>query len=345
MCLMFTPKYTITEELLANIKKINLLIFELNQRRFSQPVLVAIQKDAEAVSTYASTSIEGNPLPLTDVKQILKTSPKNLRTSELEVMNYNKILKEINKKLGKKPVSIDLNLILDVQKNITDQLVPSFQSGKLRTEPVFVNDPRLQKTIFWPPDYQDVPKLIEKLIKFINKNIGLIDPIILAGIFHKQMVIIHPFMDGNGRTTRLITKILLAQMGLNTFNLFSFENYYNKNVAKYFEEVGVKGNYYDIKNNIDFTGWLVYFTTGIIDELLRIKKMLPETIFNPRLELKTFHKKIIETIRKKSFITDYEYGKMVKRARSTRHLDFKKLISLGLIERKGKSKASYYTFK
>ena len=155
---MFTPKYTITEELLANIKKINLLIFELNQRRFSQPVLVAIQKDAEAVSTYASTSIEGNPLPLTDVKQILKTSPKNLRTSELEVMNYNKILKEINKKLGKKPILIDLNLVLNVQKNITDQLVPSFQSGKLRTEPVFVNDPRLQKTIFWPPDYQDVPK-------------------------------------------------------------------------------------------------------------------------------------------------------------------------------------------
>ncbi len=48
------------------------------------------------------------------------------------------------------------------------------------------------------------------------------------------MIIIHPFIEGNRRTTKLTTKVLVAAMGLNTFNLFSFENYYNKNITKYF---------------------------------------------------------------------------------------------------------------
>ena len=55
----------------------------------------------------------------------------------------------------------------------------------------------------------------------------------------KQFVIIHPFMDGNGGTTRLLTKVILAGMGIDTFNLFSFENYYNRNVTGYFGNLGI----------------------------------------------------------------------------------------------------------
>ena len=114
---------------------------------------------------------------------------------------------------------------------------------------------------------------------------------ILAGIFHKEFVIIHPFVDGNGRTARLATKVLLAKMGLNTFNLFSFENYYNQNVTKYFQEVGLAGNYYDIKDQVDFTPWLEYFTDGIIDELLRVEKELEKETISPDTALREYHKK------------------------------------------------------
>src|SRR5258708_31665791 len=127
---------------------------------------------------------------------------------------------------------------------------------------------------------------MEDLVTFTNVNREKIDSLILAGIFHKQMVIIHPFMDGNGRTTRLITKVLLAAMGLNTFNLFSFENYYNQNVTKYFKTVGEFGNYYDLIGKIDFSNWLEYFTEGIIDELLRVEKLLPSIAVNPQAQLK-----------------------------------------------------------
>jgi Fic family protein len=235
--------------------------------------------------------------------------------------------------------------MLDVHREITIKLLPDFKSGHLRTEPVFVNNPILRKTIYWPPDHGDVAILINDLINFIKVNKGKIDPLIMAGIFHKQLVIIHPFTDGNGRTTRLLTKVLMAAMGLNTFNLFSFENYYNQNVSRYFVMVGVKGNYYEIYKKIDFTEWLEYFTDGIIDELLRVEKILPKINTNLQSKLLSYHLKILKFIQDKGIISDSDYSKLTNRAKATRRLDFNKLIDLKLIERKGKGKLTYYKLK
>lgn len=342
---MFSPKYTITDKLLANIKRINTLVTELNNRRFPQVVLVELEKAARAVSSYASTSIEGNPLGLTEVKKILKSTPAHIRVSEKEVLNYNEALNSLNKKLEESKVALSLDLILKIHRQITKGLLPDFDSGALRKKPVIVNDPRTGQVVYMPPDVENVKPFLSDLIIFINNNRNRIDLLILAGIFHKQMVLIHPFMDGNGRATRLATKVLLAEMGLNTFNLFSFENYYNKNVTRYFETVGERGNYYELKDNLDFSGWLEYFTEGIIDELLRIQKVLPEMGISPQTQLQPHHHKILEFIGKKGFISHRDYAKLVGRARATRALDFQKLVNMGLIERKGKGKATYYVLK
>lgn len=343
---MFNPKYTITNTLLASIKRINSLVNELNDSRFPDVVLLEFERTARAVSAYASTSIEGNPLPLTEVKKILINEPVHIRDSEKEVLNYNQALQDLNQKLEEGKVKITLPLILKIQKQVTQGLLPSFESGHLRQKPVVVNDPKTKQVKFLPPDAKDVKPLIEELIDFINSNRERIDPLILAGIFHKQMVLIHPFIDGNGRSTRLATKVLLAEMGLNTFNLFSFENYYNQNVTKYFEKVGEFGNYYDLVSyGIDFTSWLEYFTEGIIDELLRVQKILPEVNMTPETYLQPHHLKVLEHIREKGFITDKDYSQLVDRAKATRALDFQKLIDLKLIKRMGKGRATYYVLK
>ncbi len=341
---MFKPRYTITDRLLANIKRINSLVSELNNKRFPSVVLLELERTAREVSSYASTSIEGNPLPLTEVKKILKSKPISLRDSEKEVLNYNQALRELNSELDKGEIRLSLSLVLDIQKQVTEGLLPSFESGQLREKAVVVNDPRTGQVVYLPPDAAEVKPLMEELVEFIS-NRTQIDPLILAGIFHKQMVIIHPFMDGNGRTTRLVTKVLLAAMGLNTFNLFSFENYYNQNVTKYFQTVGESGNYYELVEKIDFTHWLEYFTEGIIDELLRVEKLLPKTAISPETQLKPHHLKLIGSIQEKGFISDRDYAELVKRAKATRTQDFKKLQELGLIERKGKGKATYYILK
>ncbi len=343
---MFKPRYTITDNLLANIKRINSLVSELNDSRFPNVVLFELERTAREVSSYASTSIEGNPLPLTEVKKILKSKPVNIRDSEKEVLNYNQALQDLNKKLETGKVKLSFDLILKIQKQVTEGLLSPFESGHLRQQPVVVNDPRTKQIKFLPPDIKDVESLLKDLIEFVNISRDNIDSLILAGIFHKQMVLIHPFMDGNGRTTRLATKVLLVEVGLNTFNLFSFENYYNQNVTRYFQTVGEFGNYYDlISRGIDFTGWLEYFTEGIIDELLRVQKILPEVNITPQTALQPYHLKILEYIKSKGFISDRDYAKLSDRAKATRALDFQKLKDLKLIERMGKGRATYYVLK
>src|SRR3989344_2452475 len=212
---MFIPKYTITDELLANISRINSLIRDLNDRRFPQVVLVEFEKAAREVSAYAPPSIEGNPLPLTEVKKVLKSKPANIRDSEKEVINYNKALVTLNQFLQSDQLEVSLKLILNIHKQVISGLLPAHETGKLRQKQVIVNNPLTGKIVYIPPEVERIQVLVDDLIAYVGDNSKTVNPLILAGIFHKQMVMIHPFMDGNGRTTRLATKVLLAKMGLN----------------------------------------------------------------------------------------------------------------------------------
>jgi Fic family protein len=341
---MFNPKYKYTKEIVENIGEIRELVVSLNERRFPNTVLAGLERSAKALSTFSSTSIEGNPLLLTDVKKILKTRPDSITDTQREVLNYNDALEQLNERLEEGNIEFSHKLVLDVHKVVIKDLIPKTQTGRYREQPVFINDPRTGKTLYWPPDDNDVKPLMDELINFVNQVDSKTDSIIKAGIFHKQFVIIHPFIDGNGRTVRLLTKVLLTQLGLNTFNLFSFENYYNSDISEYFRKVGVFNNYYDIVNDIDFTKWLEYFTNGIIDELERVSALLPRaTSLEDRLE--DHHYKIIDLIKDKGVIKDSDYAKVTDRSRSSRILDYRKLVDLDLIERKGKGRGTYYVFK
>ncbi|HEY8272828.1 MAG TPA: Fic family protein [Pseudobdellovibrionaceae bacterium] len=338
-------KHLISNKLLKNIKSISIKISELEKRNFSEPVLAKYELSANLLSAYSSTSIEGNPLALTEVKKILKSRPSQVRKSEQEVLNYNDCLVWLNSGIKKNNIHFNYEIVLKIHKIVMKDLISKGSAGKIRNEPVFVNDPKLRKTIYWPPDHQEVPTLLKELFAFVKKNEEEMDPLILAGIFHKQFVVIHPFIDGNGRSVRLATKVLLAKLGINTFNLFSFENYYNRNVSRYFANVGVMGNYYDVVEKLDFTQWLEYFSDGILDELSRVQKDLENEIKTPTDLITSHQELILNYIRKYGFIRDKDYAKLTDRAKATRTLDFKKLIEQGYIERHGKGPTVFYKFK
>lgn len=340
---MFEPKYTITNALLVHIKRIAQVIARLNERRFPRLVVFEMERIAREISAHASTSIEGNPLPLTDVKQILKQAPRYVRDSEREVLNYNEALLMLNEHMNFGATDFDLNTILGTHRLVTKELLPDYSCGALRMAPVFVNDPRIGKTVFWPPDHGDVSRLLKELLEWIHTEQGIVDPLITAGIFHKQFVLLHPFMDGNGRTVRLLTTLLLAKLGINAFHLFSFERYYNANVTKYFSMVGERRSYYDI--DVDFTSWLEYFTEGVLDELIRVSDLLENTVASPSSGLKKHHRIIMEYLGSHPSINDAVYATLVDRAKSTRATDFRYLLDQKLICRHGVGRATYYTLK
>ncbi len=336
---MFQPTYHISPHLLDSIKRITVLVHELNKRPVSDIVYAELLSAALVTSTYASTSIEGNPLPLTEVKRLLKTQPVHIRQSEREVLNYNETLQRLN---AAPDAPFTTEQILAIHGGVVAGLLPEAHSGQWRRAPVVIHNPRSGNVVYLPPDHQDVPALMDDLIRFVQAQRGQLDPLILAGLFHKQFVIIHPFMDGNGRTARLATKLLLAGLGLNLFPLLSFENYYNQNVTRYFEMVGVRGNYYDLVNSLDFTPWLEYFTEGVRDELQRLDKQLTMLQRRPGQALKPHHRIILDLIEAQGYVTDRDYARHTTRAKATRSLDFRTLVEMGLIVRRGRGRNTHY---
>jgi Fic family protein len=200
---MFKPTYSLSTTLLNNIVRIKNLVGELNNRKFPSLVLAHFEKESYSLSSHASTSIEGNPLPLTDVRRLLKSAPSHLRDTEKEVLNYNNALKYLDASV-KKQKRVTPDFICHIQSLVTKGLLTKKNIGKFRQEPVVVNDPRRRAVAYIPPDASDIKPLTLELTRFLETHHVTLDPLILAGIFHKQFVIIHPFMDGN-LTTRTST--------------------------------------------------------------------------------------------------------------------------------------------
>ncbi|MGI9228887.1 MAG: Fic family protein [Gammaproteobacteria bacterium] len=328
------------------MRRIGEALGEIKSLGLNRRSLAALKLEARELSTYASTSIEGNPLPLTDVKRLLKKRSKHVRATEKEVLNYNQALQSLYKSIPAGKFSLSLQTVESIQGQVVAGLMENeADSGHIRRDPVVIRNPRkLDEIVFIPPSAKDVKGLMRDLLAYIDNNIDQVDPIILAGIFHRQCVIIHPFMDGNGRTTRLVTTAILGKAGFDLFEIFSFENYYNQNITQYFNAVGLQGDYYELRDTIDFTHWLEYFAEGILDELMRTRKALPDKT-PPPPKLETHHKLIMDYIDKHGSITQREYRELSPRSPASRKLDFRKLQKLGLIKAKGTGRGTYYVKK
>lgn len=340
---MWSPQYEITHYLLGTIRQISETTKEIESYPIPSSKLKELKLAALEQSSYASTSIEGNPLPLTDVKKLLKSQPQKARDTEKEVLNYNQALVQIFKQIQDKKFRFSAKNFEKVQGIVTKDLLSNpFDIGSMRKKPVIIRNPKEpEKIVFLPPDHQDVVLLCKELFDFVNDHIKKIDPIILAGLFHRQSVIIHPFMDGNGRSTRIMTTALLGLSGLDIFNLFSFENYYNQNVTRYFQKVGLQGNYYDLEKKIDHTDWLEYFAEGILDELKRVQKTLP----SEQVLLHKHHHQVLDYVREHGNITQRQYGSISTRSLASRKKDFLFLVENDFLETKKGGRSTYYVLK
>ena len=335
------PKYTITNKLIVTMRRIGETIGEINTMALSLNMLARLEREARELATHASTSIEGNPLALTDVKRLLKESPSHIRDTEREILNYNTALRTIHANVRSGTFRLDIPTMEAIQAIVVDGLMAnSDHIGTMRKEPVLIRDPRrADAVVFMPPDYRDVPRLAADLVDFVNRNEDEIDPVIRAGLFHRQFVIIHPFMDGNGRTARLLTTAILGHGGLDIFKIFAFENYYNRNVGKYFHTVGLRGDFYECEPSVDFSIWLEYFTDGILDEFHRVRRSIPA---EPPVRLEEHHRRLLAHIGEHGSISQREYGRISNRSLAARKQDFQKLLELGKIERKGGGRSVYY---
>lgn len=255
-------KPVITNEMLNLIINIELKRKKLS--KISLPVSYAnkLRKNSRKMSSYASNKIEGNPLSFEQAEKVIDDPHQHLLRAEQEIRNYYLALGYLSKSITSKE-AVSESMILTLQKKVVEGESKE-KIGYRKSMPpgvlFAVYDSDTGNPDYIPPSFEDIPSLIQELIAYINQSND--HPLIKAAIIHYQLVTIHPFVDGNGRTARLLCDYYLDLSGFGFANLGSLEEYFNYNLDEYYSslQMGLPALYYEGRNNPPHPEiWLSYF--------------------------------------------------------------------------------------
>src|SRR4030042_480895 len=253
------PKYTITPKINKALVEIERVRGFLDAVKLKDDWIADMQKKALILESHHSTHIEGTALSLEQAKSILEGKKvKGLNhDDEKELVNYKKAMDFISKFLGKDD-PVTEGVIRELHK-ITVRGVRGGQAdpGNYRKIQNYVVNSRTREIIYTPPAPLEVPHLMHEFVDWLNKA-GDLSPILIAGIAQFQFVHIHQFIDGNGRTARLLSTLILYKTGYDFKRLFTISEYYDKDRPAYYSAIQSVRN-----NSMDMTGWLEYFVTGL----------------------------------------------------------------------------------
>ncbi len=348
---MFYPQYNITSTILSRIAEIAEIKAAVERSRVLPLNEALLRRQAILRMTHTSTSIEGNKLAEFEVGKVLEG--KSVRASQkdiLEVENYYEALKMLEN-LAKTKGPITLQEILSLHKKVSEGLVEKEKAGKFRPSDVYVLDDLgdgREALRFKAPDASRVKNLVEDLLDWLKKSKREeTHPIIKAGILHLQFVTIHPFTDGNGRVARLLSQLQLYRDGWDFRKILVLEDYYNMDRMSYYNaENRAQGKSY--QEDMDFTYWLEYFTTGFLVEARKVLEQIQsigfgrvsrkgEQIFLDRDEIK-----IMDFLTTTGRITSDDVVDVLGVAKRTAQLKLKNLSDKRLLRLKGKGPSSFY---
>ncbi len=174
-----------------------------------------IAQALELEYTFESNRIEGNTLTLQETDLVvndgLTISGKSMR-DHLEAINHTDAIEFVKELVSKKTI-ITERTVLQIH-NLILRGIDTENAGRYRTVQVMIKG---SKHI--PPQPFLVPKQMEEYFAWYQKNRRHLHPVILAAEMHEKLVTIHPFIDGNGRTARLLMNLILLQHGFVIANI------------------------------------------------------------------------------------------------------------------------------
>jgi Fic family protein len=278
----FTPQFTITPAIAQSLMRIEGVKQRLVGLPITPNVMATLRESARLYSTHYSTMIEGNRLSQEQVTQVVEHREHfpGRERDEHEVLGYYAALEQVESAAARG------GLITQIQIQQLHALVMA--GGKTRVSPTpyrdgqnVIREARNQRIAYLPPEAHDVPKLMRELVAWINKSQKQHLPCPLrAGIAHYQFATIHPYYDGNGRTARLLTTLILHLGGYDLKGLYSLEEYYARKLHAYYDAltVGPSHNYYFGRAEADVTDWVDYFCRGMADSFEAVQKRAEEVV-------------------------------------------------------------------
>ena len=299
---------------------------------------------AKIQSTEASNAIEGIVTTNTRIKQLVaeKTTPKN--RNEQEIAGYRDVLNIIHESFDAIPIT--KNYILQLHKILYSHMNNPI-AGKTKTVQNYISatypDGHVE-TLFTPLSPTDTPIALESICNEYNRVIGNmeVEPLIAIPTFIHDFLCIHPFNDGNGRMSRLLTTLLLYRCGFYVGKYISLEAKIAKNKDLYYYSLNESQyNWHEGEEN------KVPFIKYILGTILSAYKD-----FEERFNLIETKKSALEIVREATYL---KIGKFTKQdikelcpslSISSIEGALRKLIGLGDINRVGQGKnISYYRIK
>lgn len=276
---MFEPKFTLTPAITKALMEIEACRQAVTRLPLTMPMLDSLRRTARLLSTHFSTQIEGNKLSPSQVEAVLEGGGRfpGRERDEAEVRHYYKalefVLEEAPKKepLTEQTIRTIHGLVMFGKKTPT----------KYRDGQNVIRDGRTGGIVYLPPEAKDVPTLMKNLIAWVTKELERNElPVpVIAGLAHYQFATIHPYYDGNGRTARLLTTLILHRGDYGLHGIYSLEEYYAEHLQGYYDAlaVGVSHNYYEGRTDAEVTPFLTYFCIGMVDSFAKIRSQAEKT--------------------------------------------------------------------
>lgn len=344
---MFTPSFSITNKILISISKIEAAEEVIKHSPLLPLWEKQFKEDAIVRSAYHGTHIEGNQLAKDDAKDILEGKEVIGRPRDIqEIINYRKVVEFIDLEANRKIDKITELLIKKIHRIITEKILVTENLGEYRTKQVIIRNSATGEVTFRPPPPLEVPFLMREFIYWLNRDDrDSLHPVIKAGIAHHELVRIHPFLDGNGRSARVLATLILLLGGYDIRRFFSLEEYYDKDAVSYYQNL-------QKASSGDLTSWLEYFTGGAAIEFDKIKEKilklskdvkLKERFGGQQIYLTERQMKLIEYLQEVGFIQNQMFSTVFSDVSEDTVLrDLQELIKKGLIKKVGSTKAARY---
>ena len=340
----FNPKFTISISIASALNAIERTRGFLEAAQLSQDWVSKMQARALVLEAHHTTHIEGTHLSLDQSERLISGEKLNDVDSDdvRELLNYRIAFDFVSDYIFSGGL-ISEGVIREIHKLlVADVRGNSAKPGQYRTIQNYVANSKTNEIIYTPPAPYDVPLLMTELIDWLQ-NEKKIPPVLLAGIAQFQLVHIHPFVDGNGRTSRLLSTLCLYRSGYDFKKLFTISEYYDRNRQDYYNALQSVRN-----NQMDMTSWLEYFLMALQTQMHEIQikgsNAIKIDVLTLQHKLSSRQKVALEHLfmRKDTFgIHEYEALFHGVNRRSLQR-DISDLIEKGILCQEGIKKATRY---
>ena len=263
----FVPRFTITTPIASALSRIDRARGFLDAARLSEEWIGRMQDRALVLEAHHTTHIEGTRLTLDESDRLLHgervpgVDPDDAR----ELLNYRDAFELVSGYVDSGEPLTEA-VVREIHKRLVrgvrgDAAAP----GEYRRVQNYIVNSATREVIYTPPPAHEVPPLMSELVAWLAAE-ERTHPVLVAGIAQFQLVEIHPFLDGNGRTARLLSTLCLYRLGYDFKRLFTISEHYDRDRPAYYRAIqSVRAA------GLDLTTWLEYFTGGLAAQMQEVR--------------------------------------------------------------------------